>query len=336
MQNGDASHTIVGPQLAQGGFKLLCLRKIVTKRIEHGAFQAGGLPIRNGESGLRTGWVLLRGLIREARHWEGLPERLADALGEPTHALDLPGNGQRWREVSPTDIDGMVEALREQIARDGIPGPHRVLAISLGGMVALRWAQRFPDEVECLVLINSSLRGIAPFYQRLRPRQYPRLLLALLLPLSHEQRERLILRMTTRLQDDLPAVAQRHARWQQEAPVSKANLIRQLLAATRGFTPPQTLPGLPTLVLTSKSDQMVSWRCSKRIAERWGWPLELHSKAGHDLPLDAPEWVVERIRRWRDTELSCAQQPGGECHPHQADNCAGEGTQAKADPQSDE
>ena len=284
----------------------------------------------------RPSWVLLRGLIREARHWEGMTERLTDALGEPAHALDLPGNGQRWRESSPTRVDGMVEALRGQIAREGIPDPHRVLAISLGGMVALRWAQRFPDEVACLVLINSSLRGIAPFHQRLRPRQYPRLLLALLLPLGREQRERLILRMTTRLQEDLPDVAQRHARWQREAPVSKANLVRQLLAAARGFSPPQELPGLPALVLASRSDQMVSWRCSQAMAERWGWPLELHPKAGHDLPLDDPDWVVERIRQWHGASLPGSQQPGGEGHSHQPNGGSGEGAKAKADPQAEE
>ncbi|MCC5903794.1 MAG: alpha/beta fold hydrolase [Halomonas sp.] len=152
------------------------------------------------------GWVLLRGLIREARHWEGLPEQLAVALQEPARALDLPGNGAHWREASPTSIDGIVDALRQQLDDSGRRGPHRLLAISLGGMVALRWAERFPDEVQCLVMINSSLRGIAPFYQRLRPRQYPRLLSALLRSLGHEQRERLILRMATRLQADLPAL----------------------------------------------------------------------------------------------------------------------------------
>lgn len=288
-----------------------------------------------GTQTLRPGWILLRGLIREARHWEGMTERLAAALDEPAHALDLPGNGQCWREPSPTGIDGMVEALRNQVARDGIPGPHRILAISLGGMVALRWAQRFPDEVECLVMINSSLRGIAPFYQRLRPRQYPRLLLALLFPLGHEQRERLILRMTTRLQDDLAAVAQRHAGWQRDAPVSKANLARQLLAAARGFAPPQELPCLPALLLASHRDEMVSWRCSESMAGRWGWPLELHPRAGHDLPLDDPDWVIERIRQWRNSSLSGTQQPGSERHPHQADGGTGEGTQAEANPQAD-
>ncbi|MBA2780256.1 alpha/beta fold hydrolase [Billgrantia kenyensis] len=245
----------------------------------------------------RSRWILLRGLVREARHWEGFPARLAEALGEPARALDLPGNGELWREASPVSIDAMVESLREQLQAQESPGPYRVLAISLGGMVALRWAQRYPAEVECLVMINSSLRGIAPFYRRLRPRQYPRLLMGLL-PLGHEQRERLILRMTTRQRDDLSALARRHAEWQQQAPVGRANLVRQLLAAARGYPPPERPPACPTLLLTSKADQMVSWHCSRRLAKRYGWPLKCHPNAGHDLPLDDPEWVVAAIQTW--------------------------------------
>ncbi|MCE8053262.1 alpha/beta hydrolase [Halomonas daqingensis] len=281
------------------------------------------------------GWILLRGLVREARHWEGFPERLAQVLQQPARAVDLPGNGVLWREASPTHIDGMVDALRRELNAAGSRGPHRVLAISLGGMVALRWAQRFPDEVECLVLINSSLRGTAPFYQRLRPRQYPRLLMALLLPLSHERRELAILRMTTRLQSDLHGVAKRYARWQREAPVGKANLVRQLLGAARGFPVPQELPGLPALVLTSKADRMVSWHCSRRIAERWGWPLQCHPNGGHDLPIDDPEWVVEAIRQWLSESglTGRTQQPGGKRHQGEADERSGESTQAKADTQ---
>ncbi len=283
------------------------------------------------------GWILLRGLVREARHWEGLPEKLAHALKAPAWAVDLPGNGTRWRETSPTTIDAMVEALRGQLAQAERLGPHRVLAISLGGMVALRWAQRYPDEVACLVLINASLRGVAPFYERLRPRQYSRLLLALG-PVGHERRERLILKMTTRLQRDPGSVARRHAQWQAESPVSKANLLRQLLAAARGFPPPDAALPCPTLLLASRADQMVSCRCSQRMAERWGWPIVYHDSAGHDLPLDAPDWVIDQVRAWLASSggASFAQEPGRKPHPHQSDQRAGKGAEGQGGGQPDQ
>ena len=44
----------------------------------------------------RAPWVLLRGLVRESRHWGALPDLLAQAL--PAHPIlcpDLPGNGVR-------------------------------------------------------------------------------------------------------------------------------------------------------------------------------------------------------------------------------------------------
>ncbi|WP_445158447.1 alpha/beta fold hydrolase [Halomonas sp. E14] len=276
------------------------------------------------------GWILLRGLVREARHWEGLPEKLALVLQAPVWAVDLPGNGARWHESSPTRIDAMVEALRDQLVKAERPGPHRVLALSLGGMVALRWAQRYPAEVAGLVLVNASLRGVAPFYERLRPRQYGRLLLALG-PVGHERRERLILKMTTRLQQDPDSVARRHAQWQAQAPVSKANLLRQLLAAARGFAPPEAAPPCPTLLLASRADQMVSCRCSQRMAERWGWPIVYHASAGHDLPLDAPDWVIEQIRAWLAASggAPLAQQPGRKPHPHQPDQRPGKGAESQ-------
>ena len=38
--------------------------------------------------------------------------------------------------------------------------------------------------------------------------------------------------------------------------------------------------------------------CSLRLASSWAVPLILHLHAGHDLPLDDPEWVIDQIQRW--------------------------------------
>ena len=55
-------------------------------------------------------------------------------------------------------------------------GPYSVLAMSLGGMVATAWAQRYPAEVERLVLINTSMRPFSRAQQRLRRAAWPDLL----------------------------------------------------------------------------------------------------------------------------------------------------------------
>ena len=61
-------------------------------------------------------WVLLRGLVREKRHWEGFPEQFQAAVPQDTViTLDLPGNGEFWQERSPTRIAAMVAHAREQL-----------------------------------------------------------------------------------------------------------------------------------------------------------------------------------------------------------------------------
>ena len=76
-----------------------------------------------------TTWILLRGLVREQAHWNGFADRLAGALGADHRVMcmDLPGNGVRHRDRSPTRIAGMVEAAREDLARrGGADGTRRV------------------------------------------------------------------------------------------------------------------------------------------------------------------------------------------------------------------
>ena len=96
-------------------------------------------------------WILLRGLTRETRHWAGFPGKLAQHTGEAVLALDLPGNGEFAHLTSPLTVRDMVEFVRRQARKKGVTLPCNLLAMSLGGMVATDWAQRFPQEVSRLV-----------------------------------------------------------------------------------------------------------------------------------------------------------------------------------------
>ena len=113
-------------------------------------------------------WILLRGLTREARHWGPFTPRFLEQVGLAT-ALDLPGNGEFAAGKSPATVPDMVGFARQQLQHQGFKPPYRLLAMSLGGMVATDWAQRYPQEVEALVLINTSMRPHSTLPQRLRP-----------------------------------------------------------------------------------------------------------------------------------------------------------------------
>ena len=244
-------------------------------------------------------WVLLRGLAREARHWGDFPAVLRQALpaGDTVLVVDLPGNGLLARKASPASVPAMLDAVRAQLAQRQARGPYVVVALSLGGMVAMHWAASAPGELEGCVLVNSSARGQGHPWQRLQPRAWLPLLSWLLRGGSIAHRERRIWTLTSARRVDEEVLAQ-WIRLAREAPVARANLLRQLVAALR-FRAPASVR-VPALVLCSLGDRLVSPRCSAALADAWRAPLRAHPRGGHDLPLDAPDWLAGQIVRWRE------------------------------------
>jgi len=242
-------------------------------------------------------WLLLRGLTREARHWGAFPETLRAALGDVRVLTpDLPGNGRLHAQASPHEIGGMVESCRQQRAAAGVAAPFGVLAMSLGAMVACEWASRHPQEIGALVLVNGSLRPFNPFHQRLRPRSYGRLLRMLAGWDDAQACEAQILALTSRRHADDRALAAVWAAWRRECPVSRANALRQLRAAATCRAPAR--PAAAMLLLAAAGDDLVDPRCSAAIANAWEAPLRVHPDAGHDLPLDDPQWVAQQVAAW--------------------------------------
>ncbi|MBW4934637.1 alpha/beta fold hydrolase [Marinobacter sp. F4206] len=239
-------------------------------------------------------WILLRGLTREQGHWGDFPQRLQAAFPDQRfHPVDMPGTGVHFRESSPDTITGIREAVRRQVQH--IPKPFSILALSMGGMVALDWAQHAPEgEIQNLVLINTS-SGFSPFWQRMRPGTWPRLLRML----SRRElfyRERDLLRLTSNRQLPLELVKQWY-RIQRQRPVSASNAWRQLKAATR-YRPGQKRPLSDALLLASRGDRLVHWKCSSALEQRWQWTLRVHHDAGHDLAIDEPDWIVRELEAW--------------------------------------
>lgn len=240
-----------------------------------------------------TTWVLLRGLMREARHWGEFPVLFKNAMdAQHIVTLDFPGNGSLHAQTSPTSVAAMANHSRMQLQQLGYAPPYRVLALSLGAMVAVAWSELYPSELEKMVLINTSLAPYSPFYHRLRPANYADLML-LLIAASAVRREKLILHLTSRQRH--PGILKQWVAYAQQYPVARANILRQLLAASRYRALP---PPVPVLLLASNQDRLVNVRCSLALAEHWQCPVRLHPDAGHDLPLDDPVWVAQQVREW--------------------------------------
>ncbi len=252
-----------------------------------------------------TYWFFVRGLMREAAHWEDFPLVFEKAFpGTKVVTLDLPGNGVHWSSKSPLTVSEITELIREQAKsyRDqeisrGVKNPDcYVLAISLGGMVALEWLQKFPDDLKGGVFINISLAGITPFYQRLKPRSWMPLL-NIFFTRNIKTREKKILKLTTSQFDISESHLKNRISAYQRHPATKANFVRQIIAASR-FRPISNKIKTPILLLNSLGDRLVDSSCSTAIHLKWDWELKTHPTANHDLPLEDPKWVLNQIADW--------------------------------------
>lgn len=242
-------------------------------------------------------FVLVRGLAREAGHWQpfdrGLSHRFPDAAVE---RHDLPGNGARWQERSPLDTASMAADLRERVWSHGRQ-PVVLVAISLGAMVCFDWRQRWPaDPIAGLVAINTSIGGLCRPWQRLRARAWISTL-ELMVRDDAVARERAILELTTSEHRNDLELAQRHAALYDARPIARANVLRQMIAAAR-FRATKAPSCVPVLLLSSAADRMVDPACSQQIAAAFGAEIAVHVSAGHDLTLDDPSWCAEQIAAW--------------------------------------
>ncbi|MEK9765706.1 MAG: alpha/beta hydrolase, partial [Thalassolituus sp.] len=78
-------------------------------------------------------------------------------------------------------------------------------------------------------------------------------------------------------------------------PLRWRNVFVQLFAASR-YRGPVTAPIEQVFFYNAAKDRLVRPDCTRRIALRWNKPLLTHPDAGHDLPVDAPDWLEQSIR----------------------------------------
>ncbi len=238
-------------------------------------------------------WLLLRGLSRQAPHWGSFPSELKAHDGGEVLALDLPGFGAASDHKSPLAMKEIVDVLRQRFLKAVYPKkPWSLLGLSFGGMVALEWLRLYPDDFKACVVINSSLAGICPINERITNHGKIVLLKCLLGP-SPIKKESLILALTSsQHQGDMVLLANWEA-IERRHPTRNREALKQLLISSQ-YKGPQKIT-TPLLILSSQKDQLVNPKCSARMAQKYEAVHFVHPETGHDLPLDAPQWVIEKI-----------------------------------------
>lgn len=242
-------------------------------------------------------WLLLRGLARESGHWGDFIAKLESAFPHTTiNTLDLSGTGRFHDQKSPNTIAEIVTIAREQALKaDYLNQPVTVLALSLGGMVAWEWMKKYPQDISASVLVNTSFASLSPFYHRLRWQSYTQFIYVLFAK-TILTRETAIVRLVSNQNDeDRLKIAAKWTAISAKRPISLTNSFRQIIAAAK-YKPKNQPIEKPVLLLNSLGDRLVSPHCTIAIQKEFRLLLESHINAGHDLPLDSPDWVIEKVK----------------------------------------
>jgi pimeloyl-ACP methyl ester carboxylesterase len=101
--------------------------------------------------------VFLPGASAIGLNYYGLQQQVAAFTTAVVY--DRGGSGYSDPLPLPRTAEAVAAELRELLHNQGIPGPYVLVAHSLGGAYAFRFAQDFPDEVAGLVWLDAFHRG---------------------------------------------------------------------------------------------------------------------------------------------------------------------------------
>lgn len=235
--------------------------------------------------------ALLRGLGRESGHWD--PEFLSLLSSQyDVTLLDYPGCGAFLNDTFPNSIEQVLEHLNKQIEEKQ---PLFLVAISLGGMVALDWAKNFPEKFSGMVLINSSAKDLSPFYKRMSPAAMFSVTKAIAQARIPEKAEQEIVEIVANNKSKYAATIKSWTQIAKLRPTSLKNIAKQLWLGAHFHSPEAPLK-VPLQFLVSEQDRFVDPSCSKNLAAKYSSAVASHNTGGHDLVIDDPHWVFEQIQ----------------------------------------
>lgn len=239
-------------------------------------------------------FYLIRGLAREAAHWGGFSDLLKkqNYVKQVFH-LDLPGAGKFHKLTSPISIRETAEFMLSQIDFS-VEGPKVIFSISLGSMVAIEMVQRQGDQFDKLYVINTSFSNLSPLHHRLQLRALKRFGMMAKARKDTMERELEALKMVSHNREVWQELAEQFVEVEKQRPFQVKNLFRQLVAAAT-YRIAKDKPVTPMVVFNSLGDEMVHPSCSEKLARHWDLPIYTHPEAGHDMAIDAPEWLIKKV-----------------------------------------
>jgi pimeloyl-ACP methyl ester carboxylesterase len=257
-----------------------------------------------------TTLVLLRGLMRDSRHWYGFDQRLSQQAVNVI-SVDLPGNGVLVYQVSPSEMQDYCDAVWHQID-DALLKQSMLssqvnlvlVGLSMGGMLALTMAAQCRSRVQHVVLINSSAANLSPWYKRFQCWGLMTALgggtRALCTSLSNKVDndkshwlEAAVLDFISRHLGQSIEVINAWSLLRLQCHTSFINGLRQLYASARFHSP--VLNGIPVSVIVANQDKLAHPKCSEQLAVFYQTQLHKIDDSGHDVSLDQPQQLQQLL-----------------------------------------
>lgn len=243
-------------------------------------------------------WLLLRGLSREQRHWGAFLPKFKAVFGEENvFCLDHVGVGTESSRPPVYSIDAMAADLRgrwKQL-KQSEDEKWAILSLSMGSMVSLHWCAKYPEDFKYQVVINvSSSTDSVPWNRLLldNARSFAQLARS---P-DNVVRERTVLDMCTNLLSsaEKSKLAEEWSMFSLDRAQMRKVALTQLWAAST-FRRPKVMT-VPTLAMVSAADRLVHPTCTMSIATALKLHLEVNPDAGHEMTIDASDWVIDQVK----------------------------------------
>ncbi|MDX2055790.1 MAG: alpha/beta hydrolase [Polyangiaceae bacterium] len=274
------------------------------------------------ESGSKTHILLLHGLGGNSITWHGVAPHLAQALDAKVVAVDMPGFGATRPGRRRLTLESFVDIVSEVLLAHAGPNVRWFVAgNSLGGLLALLLARKFPDRIQGISLAAGALPITwGRSFLQLLP------LLGLLPQLAPWLGGALIARYSTRtglpgvvddpvealfadpgrlapeLRDRLIALSGYRLTWAREAAGAYEQILRgvagALFPAKYGHTLIESIR-CPVQAIYGTKDPLYPVPCWEKLRQvRPDWHYVALDAVGHVPQLEAPEQVAAEMITW--------------------------------------
>lgn len=230
--------------------------------------------------------------------------RVQPEVAKFTRVCSYDRAGYGWSDAGrfPRTAATIVEELRRLLGNGSVAAPYVLVGHSFGGLSMRLFANRFPQRIAGLVLVDatheeqfSRLAG-AGLRRSLVPARGRQFVIA-----NHQQ-----------IPDALPAAVREIARTLVLSPDSIRSLYSELrhlqLSAEHVLTTGNRLPDVPLVVIAHDSRARARSERARRMAEAWlemqrelalrtsRGRLVIAERSGHHVQLERPDLVIEAIR----------------------------------------